>query len=161
MAIIKRNRMMNPFFGLSRFGDELDRFFRWDNDSCRRRNWTAPAVNVYEESENWIYTFEIPGIEPENIDLSIKDGVLILKGTKPAAETGEGTKLHRTEFSEGEYEFSRSLTVPDNIDEENIQADTKHGLLRVVLKKTSDKKEKKIQILPRNESFRGTKRATS
>ncbi len=151
MAIMKRNRMMNPFFGLSRFGDELDRFFRWDDDSCGRRNRTAPAVNVYEETESWVFTFEIPGIEPENIDLSIKDGVLTLKGTRPAVETPDGTKLLRTEFSNGEYEFSRSLTVPDNIDEENIQAETRNGLLRVVLKKTGDKKEKKIQILPRIE----------
>jgi|GEM_PF-440560 len=151
MSIMNRNRMMNPFFRLSQVGDELDRFFGGDNESCRRRNWTAPAVNVSEDSESWIYTFEIPGIAAENIDLSIKEGVLTLKGRRTAVETPEGTTLHRTEFSEGEYEFSRSLTLPDSIDEENIQAETENGLLRVVLKKTAEKKEKKIQILPRIE----------
>jgi len=141
--------VMNPFFRLGRLDNELNRFFRWDTDFFGRRDCSAPAVNVFEEPDSWIFTFEVPGIEPEEIDLSIRDGVLTLKGKKTAVDLPEGTRLHRNEFSQVECEFSRSLTVPDNIDEEKIEAETKNGLLTVTLTKSANKKEKKIQILPR------------
>lgn len=103
---------------------------------------SAPVMDVHQENGRIEITAELPGVREEDIDLSVEDGVLILSGEK---------KSHR-EDSQGAYRersygrFERRINLPQNIDENAIEANFEHGVLTVTLPLAERQTGRKIQL---------------
>ncbi|MCC5814622.1 MAG: Hsp20/alpha crystallin family protein [Leptospira sp.] len=104
-----------------------------------------PPLNVYtKEDEAFVQAF-LPGVSREEIDLSVKENVLTIKGKKMEEELSEGTEVHIREIYSGE--FTRSLELPFRIDAEKVTADYKDGVLGILVPRAEEDKPKKIKIL--------------
>jgi HSP20 family protein len=131
--------------------DELNRSPRAplaqsDDSSVVGGDWT-PAIDIKEEEDRYVLHADIPGVEPDKIELSMENGMLTIKGEKrhEVTENKEGYK--RVERSYGS--FYRRFSLPDNTDPDLIKASGKDGVLEVVIPKVEAKRSKKIEIHPK------------
>ncbi len=135
----------NPFrelAGMDRlFNDTFDRFFE---DTGTRSNGTwSPSVDVSETETEILFTAECPGLEKDEIDISVNDGRLSISGERQFTEE-EKTKHHRVERWYGK--FHRSFLLPKSADAEKISAHLKNGVLTVTLPKKEEAKPRQIPV---------------
>jgi HSP20 family protein len=106
----------------------------------------APSVDVKELPDRYEIAAEMPGIDAKEVELSLKDGVLTLKGEKKSERKEEKENLFLSERSYGT--FMRSFQLPDNVDADRVAAQFENGVLKVQLPKAPEKAgaAKKIQI---------------
>jgi HSP20 family protein len=102
----------------------------------------APSVDVAETDEEISVVAELPGIEKEDVDVSVADGFLTIKGEKK--QEGEDKRVHRVERSYGA--FSRRFQLPAEIKTESISAVYNNGVLTVTLPKAEAAKPKQIEV---------------
>ena len=130
----------SPIFGLRR---EIDRLFD-DTFSRDRLNWT-PAVDVKENDSEIRLDLELPGLKPEDVELTAENGVLSVRGEKKTErKEGEEDRYHVIERTYGS--FLRTFQLPQGIDEDQIKAEFEHGILSVHIPKTALPQPKRIQI---------------
>jgi HSP20 family protein len=115
------------FFPLTRNGD------RW-----------VPAVDVLEKDGNLVLRAEIPGVSEKDIELKLENNVLTLKGEKKSEQEENGKSYHRKESYYGS--FSRSFTLPETADRDNIKADFKKGVLEITIPQKAEAKPRAIQV---------------
>lgn len=132
-----------PFGTLRR---EIDRLF--DDTASGRSGGSSwmPAVNIREGAKEVSLDLELPGIKPETVDISIDAGTLTVSGEKreERREGDEDGRYHLVERSYGS--FTRSFTLPQGVDEEQIQANFDNGILTISIPKTALPQPRKIQI---------------
>lgn len=111
--------------------------------SLSQSQW-QPAVDIAETATAFMVKADIPGVKPEDIDVTTEHGRLVIKGQRSQEmdETGDG--VHRVERSYGS--FIRSFSLPDNIDVDAISAKSVHGVLELTLPKTDSPTARKIEI---------------
>jgi HSP20 family protein len=131
-----------PVFGLRR---EIDRLFE---DTFGGRDggsaWT-PAVDIKENQNELTFDVEIPGINPENVEITADNGVLTIRGERHSErKEDDDSRYHIVERSYGS--FTRSFQLPQNIDESKIEATCNNGILSVHIPKAALPQPKKIQI---------------
>jgi HSP20 family protein len=127
-----------PGFGrLTNLQDELDQLFG------TQAVW-APALDVQEDKDNYIFRAELPGLKREDIEVSLQDGTLVISGERKVETVSEGTEVHRQERYYGK--FQRALTLPEPVAADKVKADYKDGVLTVTLPKTEAAKPKKIDV---------------
>ncbi|MGQ0636512.1 MAG: Hsp20/alpha crystallin family protein [Planctomycetaceae bacterium] len=107
-----------------------------------------PPVNVYDLDDEYLVTAELPGISPADLDLSVAQGVLTLKGTRPGPVAVGEEQFRRRERMWGEW--GRSLTLPERVIEEKITVDLSDGILKVHLPKAPQTKPRKIAVASGN-----------
>ena len=102
-----------------------------------------PPVNIFKDGENTLVTVEVPGLKKEDVKLEIKGKTLRISG---ARETGfpEGASLHRRERAS--YRFDRTLRLAQEVEEKEIKAELKDGVLAVLLPPAEEHKPKAITI---------------
>jgi HSP20 family protein len=123
---------------------ELDRIFE-DAFGSREGGVWAPAVDIRETDREIALTVELPGIKPDNVDVSVDNGVLSIRGEKREERTeGEEGRYHLLERRRGA--FFRSFVLPQGVDEEQIDANFEHGLLTVRIPKAALPQPRRIQI---------------
>lgn len=112
----------------------------------RKSEFIAPNVEVGETDEALEVTAELPGIAKEDVDVSVSDNVLTIKGEKREETDREEKDYHLKERSYGS--FRRSFTLPANVDVDKTEAKTEDGVLRITIPKLPEAKEttKKISI---------------
>lgn len=103
-----------------------------------------PAVNVWQGDEAVAVTAELPGIDPADIDISVKDNVLTLSGERRAPQVPEGARWHRNERGYGR--FTRAVRLPFSASDDKVEARMANGVLRIVVGRPEDDKPKKIAI---------------
>lgn len=140
--MVYRGSLTGSGFGLRR---EIDRLFEdaFGGDS-RRTGWT-PAVDVREDNTEIVVEVELPGIAPDDVEVTAENGVLTIRGEKrsTSAEGAEG-RYHVTERSFGS--FTRSFQLPNGVDEREIEADFTDGLLCVRIRKAALARPRRIEI---------------
>jgi HSP20 family protein len=146
LTIWKPFREMVPF-DFDRMRREMDRL--WDSFFERtRRSEEAgeyyPALDICETKDHVLVKAEVPGMEPKDLDITLSDSVLILKGEKKQYEGEEGVSCHLTERSYGA--FSRSIQLPASVQSDKINASYKNGVLQIVLPKSEEAKTREIKI---------------
>lgn len=104
----------------------------------------SPQVDISETDNHFIVTAELPGIKREEVKICIDDGVLNLRGERKEEKEEKGRRFHRTERFYGA--FSRSFTLPKNVDESHIEATFKDGVLTLQLPKKAADKPKSIEV---------------
>lgn len=135
-----------PLNDMSRTLQEVDRVFNLVNHavgvhSVSRQGY--PAMNIYNQEGTTTLIAEVPGIPPDKLELTVLDDSLVLKGERPM-EYGNGQECLRCERPHGP--FSRTISLPDTVDPESIQADYKDGVLTVTMNKAAAVKPRKIEI---------------
>lgn len=132
-----------PFFTLRR---EIDRLFEDTFGRSQGGNFTwSPAVDVRESDQELTLEFELPGINPEDVEVTAENGVLTVRGEKrEERKEGEEGRFHLVERTYGS--FSRSFQLPQGLEDEQIQADYENGVLRVRIPKAALQQPRRIQI---------------
>ena len=102
-----------------------------------------PPVLVKEDGDKVSIEAEVPGIDPNNINISVHGRTLTLSGER-RPEPSDGANYHRRERKWGA--FSKAITLPDEVNAEAVEAECKNGVLRIVLPKAEQAKPKKIAI---------------
>lgn len=130
-----------PLFGLRR---EIDRLFD-DAWSGRGSAPWVPAVDVRETENDIALDVELPGIKPEEVNVSVDQGVLTISGEKhEERKEGEEGRYHTIERRYGS--FTRSFTLPQGVSEDQIEAEFENGVLTVRIPKAALPQPRRIQI---------------
>lgn len=103
------------------------------------------AVDVFETENDLIIKARTAGVDRNDLDVSISDGVLTISGTLSSGEEADVRNWHIQECYWGE--FSRTLALPIAVKEEGVKAELKDGVLTITFEKVKQEKAKKIQIL--------------
>jgi HSP20 family protein len=104
----------------------------------------SPRINVSETEKEIQVTAELPGIEEKDVEVTLDNGVLLIKGEKKAEKEEKNKNYHRVERSYGA--FTRSFTLPQTVSGEEAQAEYNNGVLRVTLPKREEAKSRRIEI---------------
>ncbi|TVM19334.1 Hsp20/alpha crystallin family protein [Oceanidesulfovibrio indonesiensis] len=108
------------------------------------RTMAYPALDIAENEDTVTVTAEVPGMKPEDIDVTLERGVLTVKGEKKFEEERKGENFHRIERSYGS--FQRVVQLPTEVDEEKVAANYKDGVLTLTMPKSPAAKKRKIEI---------------
>ena len=130
-----------PWGLLSQLQRELERGAA--EGSTATAEW-APAVDIKEDANRFVIHADIPGVKPEEIDISREDGVLTIRGEKKSESKTEKEGYKRVERTYGS--FYRRFSLPDTANAEAISASSKHGVLEVVIPKREAVQPKKISV---------------
>jgi HSP20 family protein len=104
----------------------------------------SPAVDILEERDEIVLKAELPGIALKDVDLQVKDDVLVLRGERRFEQETKKENYHRVERAYGT--FARSFQLPSIVDRNNIKAKLKDGVLEVKLPKTKKNESRSITI---------------
>jgi HSP20 family protein len=145
----QRPELVWPGYGrLSSLRDELDRLFAspWTElagASQLLSGWT-PALDVYEDKENFIVKAELPGMKREEIDVSLHTDSLSISGERKGETKEASAEACRTERYFGR--FQRTVTLPAPVTAEKVKAQYKDGILTITLPKTEEAKPRQINV---------------
>ncbi len=103
-----------------------------------------PAVNIWVNENGAVVTAEIPGVELENLDISVLNDTVTISGTRESEEKEGKESFHRKERPVGK--FSRTLRLPFKISEDKVEAKYEKGILKLTLPRDESEKPKKIAI---------------
>ncbi|MDR2405347.1 MAG: Hsp20/alpha crystallin family protein [Deltaproteobacteria bacterium] len=111
-----------------------------------RENFTGvfPLINVGEDDDHVVISAELPGVKSEDLDISVKNDTLTIKGEKKVGPHPQDANFYRRERHEGV--FSRILTLPAKVEPENVEAVFKNGILTVTFPKAAEAKSRQITI---------------
>jgi HSP20 family protein len=151
MSIIK----YDPFRELRSLQDEMNRLFitnfsRGASDEGFMSGAWIPSVDIFENKDHLFIEAELPGMRREDVDISIENNVLTLKGERRFEKRDENDNYHRVERSYGS--FTRSFTLPQTVTAEGAAAEFANGVLRITLAKREETKARKIEIGGEGES---------
>ena len=106
-------------------------------------NW-VPKVDILENSEAFVFRFELPGVNADDVEISVEKDRLLVKGKKAKAESQEGESYHMSERSYGEFE--RSFRFESAIDADAVSAESKDGILTLRVQKAEEAKPRRIEV---------------
>jgi HSP20 family protein len=104
----------------------------------------APRVDIAETDKAFEIKAEIPEVNKEDVKVTVHNGVLTIQGERKQEKEEKGKKFHRVERYYGN--FTRSFTLPDNVDETKISASFKDGVLNIQIQKIVEAKPKSIEV---------------
>jgi len=107
-----------------------------------RRGGAYPPVNIYESSEAYGLEIEVPGVDPEKLEISVEGDTVNVSGQALPAEVEAG--FHRRERRAGS--FSRSLRLPERLNAEKVEAEYRDGLLVLRVAKAPEARARKIAV---------------
>lgn len=142
MPVIKYNPFeseLENLPGLRLFQDSVSRLF----SEPASRPW-SPSVDIFETENELVLKADLPEVDPNNVEIRLENGTLLLKGERKFEEQKNGKGYHRIERSYGS--FVRAFSLPDTVDGEKVRADYKSGVLTVTLPKKEIAKPKSIKI---------------
>ncbi|MGC8976748.1 MAG: Hsp20/alpha crystallin family protein [Candidatus Ratteibacteria bacterium] len=120
----------------------IDKFFSRDFDI-----WEGPRpfdVDIYQDAENVVIKAEIPGMNKEDINVSLTEDTVTISAKKTEEKKVEKENYLRKEIRTGS--FSRSFTLPCAVDREKVKATYKNGILEIVLPKSEKEKAKEVKV---------------
>src|SRR5215213_1141852 len=113
--------------------------------SDRATAW-APALDISERKDAYLVTVELPGVEADDLEITLEDGLLTIQGERHFAHDSSEQQFHRVERRYGA--FRRSITLPAQVQAEQIQASAEDGVLQILVPKAEEAKPKRIQVRP-------------
>jgi len=140
----------SPWQSLMQLQDEMNQLLhgrvpvRKEDDSTVETSDWIPMVDIKEETNKFVLVADVPGVEPDNIEVSVDDGILTIKGHKESESNKEEKNYTRVERFSGS--FYRRFSLPDTADLEKIVAKQKHGVLEVSIPKKEHSQSRKINI---------------
>src|ERR1041384_3798636 len=156
MTLIRWTPLRNvmPWHPLDNFASEftqmqreIDRMFDRFNGGSRENNQTSlwiPPVDIVERENDYFVKVELPGVEKNDVKITVQDDILTVKGEKKQESEKKGHDYHRVERSYGA--FQRSFTLPSSVISDKIDASFSDGVLTVSLPKAEETKSREIAV---------------
>ncbi len=138
MAIVR----WNPVRDLITMQEKMNKIFD-DSFKITSGDW-SPAVDIMENDDEIIIIAEVPGVSEETMDIQVAEGILTMKGEKKFPVEKQSDNYYRLERSYGR--FNRSFAIPAAVDQTNVKASLKDGVLKILLKKKQDNSPKVIKV---------------
>lgn len=126
--------------------NEFNRYFdrAADASSSATADW-APPVDIEEYADKFVIYADVPGIEPDSIEVTLEKGVLTLSGSRElAVESGGNIERKRTERASGR--FLRRFVLPDTVDSDSVSATGRNGVLQIAIPKRPQAQPRKITV---------------
>ncbi len=133
MALVR----FNQYPALTDFFEALEKNL-FNNTTEERYQGDVPAVNIKEENDKFVLEMAAPGMSKKDFHISLDDNVLTISSEKKEEKEEKNENYTRREFFYNT--FSRSFTLPENVDAEKIKADYKNGILTLTLPKKEEAK---------------------
>jgi HSP20 family protein len=141
-----------PINDITNLSQRMDRMFeellgrglrRFDEADRLRGSW-SPAVNILEKKDAIVITADLPGLKAEDVDVTVDNGVLTIRGERRLEEVSEGETYHRVERVYGVFE--RTFTLPNSVDINAIDAKFRNGEMVVTLPKREESKPRAVKV---------------
>ena len=145
MAVVR----FEPFRELAALQNEMGRWMSQmsgtgaGNGGTGSSTW-LPAVDVWETESELVLSFDLPGIDEEKISVELDENVLTVTGERERTQEQSGDRYYRYERRFGT--FSRSVTLPAGVKEDDVKADYANGVLEIHVPKPEEPKPKRIQV---------------
>ena len=142
MAIVR----WDPFREVAALQNRVNSLFRDFNEgeSALTTASFIPAVDIYEDEKKVVLKLEVPGIEEKDLDVSVENSTLTVKGERRFEKEEKEENFHRIERRYGS--FFRAFTLPTTVDTESVAASYNAGVLKVELKKKPEAQPKQIKV---------------
>jgi len=147
MALIR----WEPVAELGTIQNEMNRLFNnlFDQPNATGRNGAAgrrwiPAMDLVETGDHYVLRADLPGVSDEDVNVQLEANVLTISGERKAEHESQQEGYYRLERASGG--FSRSLTLPEGIDPDGVQAHFDRGVLEIRIPKPEQKKPRQVQI---------------
>lgn len=114
-----------------------------EDSSIATSDW-VPAVDIKENDDNFVIVADVPGVDPEHIEVHMDNGMLTIRGEKETEKKEEKDDFKRIERSYGS--FYRRFSLPDTADPEKVTANSDHGVLTVTIAKQQKSQPRKISV---------------
>jgi len=136
-GVINMQREMNRMF---------DNFFRGDTPEGEMfgSSLWAPAVDVAEREDGYEVNVELPGVDKDDVKITVQDNVLTIRGEKKQEKESKDSDYRRVERSYGS--FQRSFALPTSVRHDKVDASYKDGILTIALPKADEAKPKQIEV---------------
>ena len=145
-----RRDLYNPMSMMPMWNKELDQFLKGmraamdeEDTNVSTSSW-MPAVDIQEEGDRFVLHADIPGVDPKDIEITMENGVLTIRGERTLQNEEEQKNFKRIERVHGS--FYRRFTLPDTADAEKISASGKHGVLEIVIPKRPVAQPRRISV---------------
>lgn len=139
----------DPWSLVPRLQDEINRLFgnvNQSDSSSATATW-VPAVDVHEYEDRFEFYVDVPGIDPNKVELTLEGGILTLSGQRTAPETGKrGEQSQYVRSERGLGHFYRRFVLPDTVDSDKVNATGKDGVLTVTVPKQAKAMPRRIHI---------------
>jgi HSP20 family protein len=114
-----------------------------DNSSVVTSHW-APAVDIKEEKDQFVLYVDVPGVDPKDVEITMDNGVLTIKGERAAEPEGQRESFKRMERTRGT--FHRRFSLPDSADGSRIAARGRNGVLEISIPKLEKMQPRRITV---------------
>ncbi|MDX1496564.1 MAG: Hsp20/alpha crystallin family protein [Salinisphaeraceae bacterium] len=136
-------RLYEPNTMLNRLHDEIGSLFGNSLDDATASAW-SPAVDIKEDDSRYLIHADLPGIKPDDVNITLEKGVLTIEGLRESESNEERQGYRRVERYRGR--FARHFALPDTADSEKVEAKLKDGVLEVVILKKESSKPRRIKV---------------
>jgi HSP20 family protein len=119
----------------------MDELMRTAGNGGNRVTGFTPLVDVHETEEEYLVKVDVPGVKADDVNVEVNENVLSISGSRVAEETGQAQLVERPYGS-----FVRTLTLPQGVDSDSIEAGYQDGVLELRIPKPAEQKPKKITI---------------
>ncbi len=150
MAVIRfgdRPFYRNPWVEFEKIQQEMDRLargFMHGGDRGRERATVYPPLNISEDENNIYVQAEVAGVAPEDLDISLEEDTLTIKGQRRPVPVEEKVSYHRREVEYGR--FNRAVTLPTRVKADGVTARSRDGILTITLPKVEEVKPRRIMV---------------
>lgn len=144
MSLIKRDQQSWPRDYFNTMLNQFLRPFDYEEEKSAETNLWSPAVDIKEKNDKYIVIADLPGVEKDNIDVSLENNTLTIKGERKYEKKEEEEGFSRIERMQGQ--FYRRFVLPESTDESKIKAKYKKGVLEITIPKKENTKAKKITV---------------
>jgi HSP20 family protein len=135
---------------LDQFRSEMERLFDrffdspWENFGLKPMTQWAPSLDLTEDEKEVTVRAEVPGVDPQELDISISGDVLTIAGEKKETQERNEGGVHHQESFYGS--FRRSVPLPSSVDVEHVNAEHANGVVTIHMTKTAPSKSKRIEV---------------
>lgn len=150
MNLIRPDTWVSPFDHLTSLRDEINHLFdagaRYGNLGRETEFFTgwSPALDVYEDKDNFLVKAELPGMKKDQIDISLHEGTLSIAGERKSERPENTGEVSRSERFFGR--FQRTVPLPKPVDAGKVSARYTDGILTITLPKTEESKPRQIEV---------------
>jgi len=144
MAMISR---LDPFREMNTLQSNLNRIFQdygRGSDELLTSGTFVPPVDIYEDDHNLVLKMEVPGVDEKDIQITLENNTLTVRGERKFEQDVKEENFHRIERRYGS--FTRSFSLPNTVDSENVNAHYENGILSIQLPKRAEAKPKQIKV---------------
>ena len=135
-------------WGFGQLQKEINRLFNTfgDSESSGATAGWVPAVDIHEFDNRFQLFVDLPGVDPEAVDVTLDAGVLTITGERFAAAPADDERSDRRRLERGYGRFHRRFILPDTVDAENVKAMDRNGVLEITIPKQAKAQPRRIEV---------------